>query len=274
MEMTPGMSVSTARPATEQPTWDRLPPALRPTPAVQTLLQEAWQALETGQTEQARALLQAARDQAQALSDRPGQARALAQWASLEEQADRVETAHALNQEAIALFLDLGDAAGLIQSYRLEGFIHLRRGEVIPGVTALARALALALQLDPAPVFVTLQQMVAVAGYLVEQDRVADLLPLAAAIQQAVVQVETVHADAVTDAADVAEMVRTVAGVFAPLGIMAQEPDLSPEQRRALAARSVHQAWLVDALTRRRWNLADMVKATLAGRLDFHEPLD
>ncbi len=253
--------------------WEALPPSLRPTPRVQAWLAQAWEALERGDPAQAQGLLEEAVEQARGVHDRAGLARALAQLASLEEGEGRLEAAEAHNRAAAALFLELDDGAGLIQTCRVEAFIHLRRGELIPGVTALARALALALQMDPAPVFITLQQVVRVAGHLVHQGHVEDLLPLAAAIQEAVARVEAENEGDLGPLADVAELARTVAGTLASLGVMAQEPDLSPDRRRALAARATHQAWMVDAWTRGRWGLAGLVEEALQAHLDFHEPL-
>lgn len=70
--------------------------------------------------------------------------------------------------------------------------------------------------------------------------------------------------------ADFSELAATISGV---LGVMATEPDRTAEQRRTLAARSTHQAWAMDALTRQRWALAILLKETLT-KLDFHEELD
>ncbi|GEM_PF-1669737 len=259
--------------ALEEPAWQTLPPPLRPAPELQARLAQAWAALERGDRIQAQELLQEAVAQAERIHDRAGLARALAQLASLEEGQGQLEAAEAHNRAAAALFLELDDGIGLVQTCRVEGFIHLRRGELIPGVTALARALALALQMAPGPVFITLQQLVRVAGHLVHRGRVGDLLPLAAAIQQAVAAVETGDEDPPRAMADVAELTRTVAGALAALGVMAQEPNLAPDRRRALAARATHQAWVVDAWTRGRWQLVALVETALQTYLDFHEPL-
>ncbi len=257
----------------EEPVWQALPPPLRPTPEIQARLAQAWAALDRGDRDRAQALLQEAVAEARRAQDRAGLARALAQLASLEEGRGHLEVAEAHNRTAAALFLELDDGAGLIQTCRVEGFIHLRRGELIPGVTALARALALALQMVPGPVFITLQQIIRVAGHLVHQGRVGDLLPLAAAIQQAVASVEAGDEGHPHAMADVAELTRTVADALASLGVMAQEPDLAPDRRRSLAARATHQAWMVDAWTRGQWQLVALVETTLQAHLDFHEPL-
>ena len=90
-------------------------------------------------------------------------------------------------------------------------------------------------------------------------------------MQQAV---ESSEPDQLPDMSDFSELVATVGGVFAPLGVMAEEPALTAAQRRNLAARATHQAWLVDALTKRRWALAALVKETLQTKLDFQEELD
>jgi hypothetical protein len=123
-------------------------------------------------------------------------------------------------------------------------------------------------------VLITLNQILPAARYLIESGRVVDLLPLGAALLQAVENVEQERGEWPEEMADVAEIVRTVAALFPPLAVMAAEADLSPVQWRSLAARATHQAWMLDALTRRRWNLADLVGETLKTRLNFCEKLD
>jgi hypothetical protein len=213
-------------------------------------------------------------EMARSLQDRVGSARALAQLAALEEAAGNVAAARIHNGQAAELFLAIGDGAGLVQSYRLDAFLHLRQDQIHAAATAFARALAMALQLDTRLVMTTLNQILPAARYLIEAGRVADLLPLGAALLQAVDTVEQERGEWPEEMADVAEIARTVAALLPPLAVMAAEADLSPAQRRSLAARATHQAWMVDALTRRRWNLADLVAETLKTRLDFHEELD
>ncbi len=253
---------------------DNVPVDLQPDDRVQRLLNDGWELQQAGQPDAARPLFLQAIELADSLSDQPGRARGFAQLASLEEHAGNIAAAQQNNTKAIEIFLAIGDGAGLVQAWRTEGFILLRRGLVDRAVAAFSRSLALALQLDTRLVATTLNQLVPVAHFFILNDRLPDLLPLGAAIHQAVEQVAQSAGGLPEDMADFAEVARTVGGVFIPLAIMATEADLSPEQRRKLAARSVHQAWMVDALTRRRWGLADLVKSTLQTKLDFHETLD
>lgn len=264
------------RPAINKPGLDEmdLPLDLRPGEAVLARLMEGRERQQGGDHAGAAKIYTNALEMARSRGDRSGAARALAQLAALEEANGNVAAARIHNEQAAALFLAIGDGAGLVQSYRLEAFLYLRQDQIHAAATAFARSLALALQLDTGLVMTTLNQIVPTARYLIGAGRVADLLPLGAALMQAVENVEQTRGEWPEEIADVAEIVRTAAAVFPPLAVMATEADLSPEQRRSLAARATHQAWMVDAFTRRRWNLADLVDETLKARLDFHERLD
>lgn len=218
----------------------------------------------------ARTFAAAAREAANA-NDRAGYGRALAQLASLEESRGEVEAASDHNREAQEAFLEIGDGAGLVQTFRVDGFLNIRRGEHTAAAHCFAKALSLSLQLDERLVLSTLDQVVPAAKYLVESDQVGGLLPLGAALAQGV---ESAESGRLPELGDFAELAATVAGVFTPLGVMAEEPDLEPPGRRSLAARATHQAWLVDAMTKRRWGLAALVRETLHTKLSFHEELD
>jgi hypothetical protein len=251
-----------------------LPFDLRPGEDVLLRLVEGRQRQQCGDHAGAAQRYSDALEMARSLQDQPGAARALAQLAALEESTGNVDAARNHNEQAATLFLAIGDGAGLVQSYRLEAFLYLRQDQIHAAATAFARALALALQLDTRLVMTTLNQILPAARYLIESGRVADLLPLGAALLQAVDTVEQQRGEWPEEMADVAEIARTIAALFPPLAVMAAEADLSPAQRRSLAARATHQAWMVDALTRRRWNLADLVGETLKSRLEFYEKLD
>jgi hypothetical protein len=231
-------------------------------------------AQQQGETFQAAQLYAAAATAAQALGDRPGQARALAQLAALEASCGKVADALLHNNQAAEQFLSIGDGAGLVQSSRLNGFLQLQQDQIGAAATEFARALSLSLQLDTRLVMTTLNQILPVVRHLIDSDRLPALLSLGAALVQAVDSAEQGWGVWPEEMADVAELTRTIAGIFPPLAIMAEEVDLPAEKRRSLAARAIHQAWMVDALTRRRWNLADLVKETLQAKLDFHEKLD
>lgn len=247
---------------------------LAPSPPVQERLEAGAATASAGDTAAAASIYAGAVSLATERGDRAGHARALAQLAALEESCGEIEPAQAHNRQAQEIFLAIGDGAGLVQSYRLDGFLHLRAGESSAAAGAFAKALALALQLDTRLVLTTLNQVIPAAKYLIERGELTALLALGAGLAQAEESVRAERGDWPQEMADFAELTRTVAGVLMPLGVMAEEPGLAPEQRRKLAARSTHQAWLVDALTRRRWGLAQLVKETLQTQLDFHEELD
>lgn len=251
-----------------------VPADLQPDDRVLQLLNDGWTLQQAEKPDAARSRFLQAIELAESVNDQAGRARGFAQLASLEEHTGNVTAAQQVNSKAIDIFLAIGDGAGLVQAWRTEGFILLRQGAVENAVAAFSRSLALALQLDPRLVATTLNQLVPVAHFFTLNDRLPDLLPLGAAILQAVEQVAQSPGGLPEDMTDFAELARTVGGVFVPLAIMATETGLSPEQRRKLAARSVHQAWMVDALTRKQWGLADLVKSTLQTKLDFHETLD
>ncbi|MCY4082378.1 MAG: hypothetical protein OXF54_19210 [Caldilineaceae bacterium] len=203
--------------------------------------------------------------------DPAGQGRAFAQLAALEEARGQVEEAFGHNRVAQEVFLSIGDGAGLVQSFRVDAFLHIRRREYTAAAHSFAKALSLSIQLDGGLVMTTLDQMVPAARHLIDSDQVSALLPLGAALDRAL---ENSGQEQMPGLEEFTELARTLAGVLAPLGVMAGEPGLSDSKRRQLAARSTHQAWLIDALTRQRWGLAALVKMTLQTKLSFHEELD
>jgi tetratricopeptide (TPR) repeat protein len=251
-----------------------VPPDLLPGEAVLASLVEGRELQQQGEYERAGEIYANTVDLARRTGDGAGEARALAQLAALQESHGDVAEAVQNNQQAIQCFLAIGDGAGLVQSYRLDAFLALRQAETERAAVAFARALALALQLDTRLVLTTLHQFLPAARYLIEEGQLAALLPLGVALAQAVDRVEAERGSWPEEMAPVAEIARTAGQIFPPLALMATELDLTPEKRRALAARATHQAWMVDALTRRRWSLADLVDETLKTKLNFHEKLD
>lgn len=247
---------------------------LAPNEEVSALLQAGFIAQREQRFSEASSLYQQALETARYNQDSPGEARAIAQRASMAETRGETESALRDAQDAAQLFLELGDGNGLVQTYRLEALIHLRLDDVVASAAGFARALGLALQLDSALVFTTLNQLFPAVRQLVETGRIADLLPIGAGIRAALEQVQDERGAWPEAIADVVEIVEAVAGILASLALMASEPEMDSERRRKLAARATHQAWMIDALTRRRWGLADLVKDTLTGSLDFHEELD
>ena len=245
--------------------------SLLPSEAVSRLLDEGAEFLTQGDIGPAAARLTAAANEAAATVDYAGYGRAMAQLAALEESTGDIAKAFAHNQLAQETFLAIGDGAGLVQTFRVDGFLHLRANEYTPAAHCFGKALGLALQLDGRLVLTTLNQVVPAANYLIESDNIQGLLPLGVALAQAV---ESADGEHLPDLRDFAELAETIAGVFTPLGVMADEPGLTAAKRRQLAARSTHQAWLVDALTKRRWGLAALVKETLQTKMSFHEELD
>ena len=245
--------------------------SLQPSDAVSRMLDEGAAFLAKGESGSAARRLAEAASSAVAGDDYAGYGRAMAQLAALEESSGDVGKALVHNQLAQETFLAIGDGAGLVQTFRVDAFLHLRGSEYTTAAHSFAKALGLALQLDGRLVLTTLNQVVPAAKYLIESDKIWALLPLGVALAQAV---ESAEAEQMPELRDFAELAETVAGVLTPLGIMADEPRLTATKRRQLAARSTHQAWLVDALTQRRWGLAALVKETLQTRMHFHEELD
>ena len=227
--------------------------------------------LKRGDLDRAASELASAASCAAKDGDQAGFGRALAQLAALEESRGELEAAFGHNQSAQEIFLSIGDGVGLVQSFRVDGFLHVRQREYTAAAYSFGKALSLSAQLDGRLVLTTLDQVMPVVKHLVDADQVEALLPLGAALSQAV---ESSGTEQLPETREFAELADTVAGVLAPLGVMAEEPNLSDLKRRRLAARSTHQAWVVDALTKQRWGLAALVKDTLQTKLNFHEELD
>ncbi len=242
-----------------------------PSASVARKLDEGAASLAQGEESCAALTFEVAAQEAATAKDRAGYGRAMAQLAALEESRGEVEAALDHNREAQEAFLEIGDGAGLVQTFRVEGFLYIRSGKQTAAAHCFAKALSLSLQLDERLVLTTLDQVVPTAKYLMESDQVGSLLPLGAALAQGV---ESAAVGQLSELGDFAELATTVAGVFTPLGVMAEEPDLGPPGRRSLAARATHQAWLVDAMTKRRWGLAALVRETLHTKLSFYEELD
>lgn len=247
------------------------PHSLLPSDAVIRMLEDGAAFLKRGELDCAARRFALAAESAADGGDPAGYARAQAQLAALEESRGEVDRAFDHNRLAQETFLAIGDGEALVQSFRVDGFLHVRRKEHTAAALAFAKALSLAIQLDGRLVLTTLDQVIPVAKYLVESDRLSALLPLGAALARAV---ESLGPEQKQEAREFAELAATVAGVLAPLGVLASEPHLSDAKRRRLAASSTHQAWHVDALTKRRWELAALVKETLQAKLSFHEELD
>ncbi len=245
--------------------------ALQPELAVLQMLREGAALSSDGDLAAAAQRYAEAADAASEMQDPAGYGRAMAQLAALEESRDSIERAFNCNRRAQEVFLEIGDGAGLVQTFRVDGFLHLRTGDFTAAATSFGKAVALALQHDGGMALATLDQMVPVARHLVESDELPALLPLGASLKAAVESAESVQSP---ELRGFSELAATVGGTLAPLAVLAEEPELAAEQRRKLAARATHQAWMIDALTRKRWALAELVKETLQTKLNFHEDLD
>ena len=244
---------------------------MQPSDAVLRMLEDGAAYLKRGELDLAARTLASAAECAADGDDPAGYGRALAQLAAVEESRGGVEVAFGHNRLAQKTFLSIGDGAGLVQSFRVDGFLHVRQRAYTAAAHSFAKALSLSTQLDGRLVLTTLDQIMPAVRHLVEADQLAALLPLGAALAQAV---ESSGPEQLPALREFAELAATVAGVLAPLGVMADEPDLTDSKRRQLAARSTHQAWVVDALTKQRWGLAALVRDTLQTKLNFHEELD
>ena len=137
----------------------------------------------------------------------------MAQLAALEESSGDVGNALVHNQLAQETFLAIGDGAGLVQTFRVDAFLHLRGSEYTTAAHSFAKALGLALQLDGRLVLTTLNQVVPAAKYLIESDKIWALLPLGVALAQAV---ESAEAEQMPELRDFAELAETVAGCIDP----------------------------------------------------------
>ena len=235
------------------------------------ILEDGAACLKRNELDKAASIIANAAETAAKGKDDAGRARALAQLAALEESRGEVAKAFDYNRSAQGIFLSIGDGPGLVQSFRVDGFLHIRQRNHTAAAHSFAKALSLSTQLDGRLVLTTLDQVIPAVRHLVEADQLSALLPLGAALAQAV---ESPTPEQTPDMREFADLAATVAGALAPLGVMADEPDLSDPQRRRLAARSTHQAWAVDALTKQRWQLAALVKEALQTKLSFHEELD
>ena len=256
----------------EQPSaGDRALNPLQPDAAVLKLLREGAALASAHDLPAAAKWYASAADAAIKLDDRAGFGRAMAQLAALEESRGSIERAFACNQKAQETFLAIGDGAGLVQAFRVDGFLHVRMEDFAAAAASFAKAMSLALQRDAGMVLATLDQIVPVVRHLIDSDRLPALLPLGAALKKAVESAEPAQ---LPNMQDFSELTTTVGDLLAPLGVIAEEQSLTAAKRRELAARATHQAWLVDALTRKRWGLAELVKETLQTKLNFHENLD
>ena len=266
------MPANETQPSGEEPAAGSPAPGfLQPDAAVLELLREGAALASALDLPAAAKRFAGAAEAAIQLDDRAGFARAMAQLAALEESRGSIERAFACNQKAQETFVAIGDGAGLVQAFRVDGFLHVRNGDITAAATSFAKALALALQGDAGMVLATLDQVVPVARHLIDSDQLPGLLPLGVALKEAV---DSVQSSQLPEIQEFCELAKTVGEVLAPLGVIAEEPSLTAAPRRKLAARATHQAWLIDALTRKRWALAEFVKETLQTKLDFHEDLD
>ena len=201
--------------------------------------------------------------------DLAAQARSLGQQSRAAEDAGDLEAALALNEAAAARFQEAGDAPGLLVAYRSRGLILLRLGRLDDACAQLARALALALQLDAEFVWDTVGQMVGVAGYLA-QEQPAALLVLGAALRSALQHVQTVRGEYPLELRGPVEMATALSNIYAGMGLLdasvqGREPLPEPAVER-LRVDALTQAWAVDALSRQTWGLVPWLKAWLAAR--------
>ncbi|MFZ1630147.1 MAG: hypothetical protein WAV70_14570 [Anaerolineae bacterium] len=197
------------------------------------------------------------------------QARNLGQQSRAAEDRGDLAAALALNEAAAARFLQAGDAPGLLVAYRSQALILLRLARLDEACSQLARALALALQMDAEYVWDTVGQVVGVAGFLA-QEQAAQLLTLGAVLRSALQHVQTVRGDYPLDLRGPVEVATALSNIYAAMGLL----DASVQGRESLSQQEVErvrvdaltQAWAVDALSRQAWGLVPWLKAWLAVR--------
>lgn len=203
------------------------------------------------------------------LAELIAQARSLGQQSRAAEDQGDLDTALALNDAATARFQEAGDAPGLLVAYRSRALILLRLGRLDDACAQLARALALALQMDAEFVWDTVGQMVGVAGYLA-QAQAAQLLALGAALRSALEHVQAVRGEYPLELRGPVEMATALGHIYAAMGLLdaavhGREP-LPEAAVERLRVDALTQAWAVDALSRQVWGIVPWLKAWLEAR--------
>jgi len=203
------------------------------------------------------------------LAELIAQARSLGQQSRAAEDQGDLDTALVLNDAATARFQEAGDAPGLLVAYRSRALILLRLARLDDACAQLARALALALQMDAEFVWDTVGQMVGVAGYLA-QAQAAQLLALGAALRRALEHVQAVLGEYPLELRGPVEMATALGHIYAAMGLLdaavhGREP-LPEAAVERLRVDALTQAWAVDALSRQVWGIVPWLKAWLEAR--------
>lgn len=192
------------------------------------------------------------------------QGRALGQRSRAAEDAGDLALALELNHGAVDAFLADGDAPGLLIAFRSQAFLLLKLGEVEAGLAQMARALGLALQMEPAYVMQTLDQVVGLGSYLA-REHPANLVTLAAALHGTIDHLLEQRGPFPTELVGPAELARTLGGIYGARGLLslylAGEEPLTEVEVAQLAADALTQAWAVDALSRQQWGIVTWLKA-------------
>ena len=195
--------------------------------------------------------------------------RALGQRSRLAEDEGDLVLALDLNQAAVDAFLDDGDAPGLLVAFRSRAFLHLKLGEVEAGLAQLGRAVGLAMQMEPAYVLQTLDQVVGVGSYLAREQPV-QLVALAAVLHGTLDHVIEQRGELPTELVGPAELARTLGNIYGARGLremhLAGVEPLAEREVTQLAADALTQAWAVDALSRQQWGVVAWLKAWLIER--------
>ncbi len=191
------------------------------------------------------------------------QGRALGQRSRAAEDAGDLALALELNQAAAVAFLADGDAPGLLIAFRSRAFLLLKLGEVEAGLNQVARALGLALQMEPAYVLQTLDQVVGLGSYLA-REHAADLLTLSAALHGTIDHVSAQRGDFPAELVGPVELARTLGNIYGARGLLglylAGVEPLTETEVAQLAADALTQAWAVDALSRQQWGVVTWLK--------------
>jgi hypothetical protein len=190
--------------------------------------------------------------------------RALGQRSRAAEDAGDLELALELNLGAVDAFLADGDAPGLLIAFRSQAFLLFKLGEVDAGLAQMARALGLALQMEPAYVMQTLDQVVGLGSYLA-REHPTHLVTLAAALHGTIDHLIEQRGPFPTELVGPAELARTLGSIYGARGLLslylAGEEALTEAEVAQLTADAMTQAWAVDALSRQQWGIVPWLKA-------------
>ncbi len=198
------------------------------------------------------------------LGDRHGEGQTLNNLGGLYEVQGDLDAALASCQHSLRLRNELGDAVGTISVSRQLGALHLRRGAYEAGGVHVARALALALSLQPRLVEETLAHVVYMA-------KNAGPPPLAGLGQLGQHLLTVLAPGSLPEAADAARQDDAMQAMAAlgrqvsTLLLLGRWDAAAGRERRGLRDQAMALAGQIDAATDGRWGLAAWVAGVCPG---------